>query len=122
MDYETPDAMVRVQNHVTIVRIKSMSLTSMNDISRLTTTFDNIVAEGSLRLIVDFKLVNHIGSAALGMLISLQKKMKAVNGRMVISHPEHLQELLEVSQTVKLFELAADSKAAVKLLAPDPIA
>jgi anti-anti-sigma regulatory factor len=121
MEYDTPDAMIRVQNHVTIVRIKSTSLTSMNDISRLITTLDNLVADGSLRLIIDFKLVKHVGSAALGMLIALQKKMKAANGRMVISHPEHMKDLLEVSQTVKLFELAADSKAAFKLLEPDPI-
>ena len=37
---------------------------------------------------------------------------------MVISHPEHLQELLRVSQTGRLFEMAVDTKAAYKLLKP----
>jgi hypothetical protein len=36
----------------------------------------------------------------------------------VISHPEHIEELLRVSQTVRLFELAADSKTAFNLLKP----
>ena len=118
MEYETPEMQVRVQDHVTIVRLKSPSLTSMNDISRLTTGLMQMIDEGSLRLVVDFKLVQHVGSTALGLLISLQKRMHDAGGRMVISHPEHLQELLRVSQTGKLFELAVDSKAAFKLLRP----
>ena len=119
MEYETPDLLVRVQDHVTIVRIKAANLTSMVDIGRLTSTLDNIVSEGTLRLIVDFRLVRHIGSAALGTLIALQKHMKDRGGRLVLSHPEHIQELLDVSQTAKLFEIAPDSKAAMKLLKPE---
>jgi anti-sigma B factor antagonist len=118
MDYETPDILVRVQEHVTIVRIRNANLTSMGDIGRMSAALDGLVRDGSRRLIVDFKLVQHVGSAALGMLIALQKQMKDLGGRMVISHPEHIRELLQVSQTVKLFELADDSKIAFKMLKP----
>ena len=118
MEYETPDLMVRVQDHVTIVRVKTVNLTSMGDIGRLSTSLDTLVRDGARRLIVDFKLVQHVGSAALGALIALQKRMKDLGGRMVISHPEHIQELLQVSQTIKLFEIAPDSKSAFKLLKP----
>ena len=119
MDYETPDILVRVQDQVTIVRVKTTNLTSMGDIGRLSNSMDRILKEGTLRLVIDFKLVKHIGSAALGLLISMQKQMKELGGRMIISHPEHIAELLEVSQTVKLFELAPDTKAAFELLKPE---
>ena len=119
MDYETPDILVRVQDQVTIARVKSTNLTSMSDIGRLSSSLELLLKGGTLRLVIDFKLVKHIGSAALGMLISLQKQMKEIGGRMVISHPEHIAELLQVSQTAKLFELAVDTKAAFKLLKPD---
>ena len=110
--------LVRVQDHVTIVRLRSSSLTSMSEIGRLTNAFERMIAEGSRRLIIDFKLVEHVGSTGLGMLIALQKKMKDIGGRLVVSHPEHLQDLLKVSHTTRLFELAVDSKAAFKLLKP----
>ena len=118
MDYETPDILVRVQDQVTIVRIKTANLTSMSDIGRFSSALEHLLKDGTHRLVIDFKLVDHIGSAALGVLISLQKHMKETGGRMVISHPEHIEELLQISQTSKLFELAVDTKAAFKLLKP----
>ena len=118
MDYETEDMVVRIVDHVTIARLKLQSVTNTSDIARLTATLNTMIDEGSRRLVVDFKHVEHVGSSTLGLLISLQKKMKAVGGRIVISHPEHIGELLRVSHTAQLFELAADSKVAYKLLKP----
>ena len=43
MDYETPDILVRVQDHVTIVRVRTVNLTSMGDIGRLTGALDGLV-------------------------------------------------------------------------------
>jgi anti-anti-sigma factor len=118
MDYETPDMLVRVQDHVTIVRLRAANLASTNDIGRLSSALEHLLSEGARRLVIDFKLVRHVGSSALGMLLAIQMKVKAVGGRLVISHPEHLRELLHVSKTAKLFELAEDSKAALAMLKP----
>lgn len=118
MDYETEDMLVRVTDHVTIVRLKLLTVTNTNDIARLSAALNTMIDEGSRRLVVDFKHVEHVGSATLGLMISLQKKMKAAGGRLVISHPEQIGELLRVSNTAQLFELAPDSKAAYKLLKP----
>jgi len=119
MDYETPDMMVRVQDQVTIVRLKLEVITSSNDVARITEWLTKIIDDdGARRLILDFKKVRQVSSAALGMMISLQKHVKELGGRLVISHPEHIEELLRVSQTVRLFELAPDSKTAFNLLKP----
>jgi anti-sigma B factor antagonist len=111
-DYETPDLVVREVNGVTIVRLKNPNLTGMLEIQHVTSELDQLVEKGVRKLVFDFKYVRHVGSAALGMLIALQKKMDALGGKMVLSHSENIAELLKVSRTASLFKLAGDPKAA----------
>ncbi len=118
MEYETADLLVRQQDHVTMVRLKAANLGSMHEVERIGTAINTLVDEGAKRLVIDFKHVKHVGSATLGMLIALQKRMTELGGKMVISHPEYLQELLKVSHTAKLFELAPDTKAAFEIVKP----
>src|SRR2546421_10229328 len=120
MDYETPDMLVRVQDHVTIVRLTARNVTSVGDVGRISAALNNIVDQGSRRLIVDFKNVHHVGSSTLGMMLAMRKKMAELGGQLIISHPENIAELLRVSHTAKLFDLAPDSKAAFKMLKPNP--
>jgi anti-anti-sigma factor len=119
MDYETPDMLVRVQDDVTLVRLKGPSLTGVTDVTRLGGALNSMIDEGTHRLIIDFKNIRHIGSSTLGLLLAIQKRLREIEGgRLVISHPEHIEELLRISQTARLFEIAADSKAAFALLKP----
>jgi anti-anti-sigma factor len=112
MDYETPDLVVREVNGVTIVRLKNSNLTGMLEIQHITSEFDQIIARGVRKLVFDFKYVRHAGSAALGLLIALQKKMDRLGGKMVISHSENIADLLTVSKTTSLFKCASDPKSA----------
>jgi anti-anti-sigma factor len=118
MQYETPDLMVRVQDHVTIIRFRSEALTSSVDIQRLTESLEGIISDGARLLILDFKNVRQIGSAGLGMMIGIQKMLKELSGQMAISHAENIQDLLRVSHTARLFDLHADSREAFKKLRP----
>ena len=70
---------------------------------------------GIRKLVVDFKHVEHCGSAGLGLLIALHRKMQGTGGRMVLSHPESIDELLKISNTSSLFTKAADPKVAAKM-------
>jgi anti-anti-sigma factor len=116
MDYETPDMVVREVDGVTIVRLREPNFTGVSEIQHVTAEIDGILARGVRKLIVDFKYVQFIGSAALGMLISLQKKIDAKGGKLVLSHSENIAELLKVSHTASIFKLAADPKVAMKML------
>ena len=118
MEYETPDIMVRVQDLVTIVRFRASSLTSTIDISRLTESLMGLIEDGARRLVLDFKNVMQVGSAGLGMMIAVQKRLKEIDGVLAISHPEHIEELLKVSHTARLFDLYPDTRAAYKKLKP----
>ena len=112
MDYETVDLVVRQVKEITIVRLKNANLTGMLEIQHITSEMDQLIDGGVRKLVFDFKYTRHIGSAALGLLIALQKKMDRVGGKMILSHSENIAELLQVSRTANLFNLATDPKSA----------
>lgn len=115
MDYETDDYKVRLLGQVTVVRLKHANFTGVLDVNRVSDELKGMIDNGLRKLVVDFKHVQHCGSAGLGMLLGLHHKMKEEGGRMVISHPETIAELLRISRTSSLFKTAADPREAVKL-------
>jgi anti-anti-sigma factor len=115
MDYETPELAVREVDDVTIARLREAHLTGTAEIQHVAAELDTILARGKRKLVVDFKYVRFIGSAALGMLISVQKKADKAGVKMILSHSENIAELLKVSHTGSLFKLAADPRAAFKM-------
>ena len=116
MDYETPDILVREVKGVTIVRLKNANLTGMLEIQHVTSELDQLLERGVRKLVFDFKYVRHASSAALGMLIALQKKVDKLGGKLILSHSENISELLRVSRTASLFTLADDPKAAFAMI------
>ena len=114
MDYETDDLLVREMKGVTIARIRNANLDGMMEIQRIKAELEQILQRGVRKLVIDFKYVKFAGSAALGFLISTEKKMKELGGTMVVSHAENIDELLRVSHTAKLFKLAGDPREAFK--------
>ena len=115
MDYETQDYKVRDFDGVTVVRLKHANLTGVLEVTRIGDELKALIDGGVRKLVVDFKHVEHCGSAGLGLLIALHRKMQATGGRMVLSHPESIDELLKISNTAGLFDKAADPKVAAKM-------
>jgi anti-anti-sigma factor len=114
-DYETEDYKVRLYHGVTVVRLKNPNLSQQHEVNRIGAEIKAMIGQGVRKMIVDFKHVTHCGSAGLGMLIAVNQAMKQAGGQMVLSHPEHIDELLRVSKTASLFKIAADPKDGVGL-------
>jgi len=116
MEYETEEVVVREVKDVTIVRMKIDNLTGQGEIDRIRGEVDKLLEQGVRKLVLDFKYVRYVGSSALGMIIALNQKVKETPGAaLVLSHPEHIRELLRVSRADKLFRIAADPREAIKL-------
>ena len=115
-DYETGDYKVRHYGDVTVVRLKYPSLSETLDIMRMTQEVGAMIDNGLRKLVLDLKHVKFCGSAGLGMMIALSRRMSGAGGQFVLSHPEHVRELLELSRTIKLFRLASDPREAVEML------
>jgi anti-anti-sigma factor len=116
MDYETSELLVREVKGITIVRLKNANLTGMLEIQHITAEVNQMLDRGVRKLVFDFKYVKHAGSAALGLLIALQKKMDKLGGIMILSHAENIADLLKVSRTSSLFKQASDPKAAFSMI------
>src|SRR5438552_910494 len=112
MDYENDEYKVREMDGVTVVRFKNANLTGLLEVNRIGEEIKAMIDGGVKKLVVDFKHVQHCGSAGLGLLIALNKRMQATGGKLVLSHPENIEELLRVSKTTSLFTIAADPKLA----------
>ena len=113
VDYETEDLLIRHVKGITIARVRYPTLNGMVEVSRMTDELVKLVDDGVLQLMFDCKYVKFAGSAALGMLILLQKKLAKLGGKMVISHSENIADLLKVSRMASLFQLASDPKQAM---------
>ena len=116
MDYETQDYRVKDYDGVTVVRLKHANLTGVLEVTRIGEELKSLIDSGVTRLVMDFKHVEHCGSAGLGLLIALHRKMQGIGGRMVLSHPENIEELLRISNTGGLFMKAADPRSAAKMI------
>ncbi|MCG3137058.1 MAG: hypothetical protein HJJLKODD_00900 [Phycisphaerae bacterium] len=67
-----------------------------------------------INLLLNFRKVEHLSSAALGMLINLQKKIAGQSGRLKLSdiNPQ-IFEVFKITRLNKVFEIH-DSAAAAK--------
>ena len=71
------------------------------------------------KLLLDFQNVDHLSSAALGMLINVNAKIKAQSGelRLVNIKPQIL-EVFEITRLNKLFKIMADRETALESFSP----
>ncbi len=115
VDHETPDLLVREVGDVTIATVRDANLTGLAEIKRITAELDAMVQRGVRKLVLDVKEVQYAGSAALGLLISLRKKIENVGGKLVFCHAETIAELLRVSHMTSLFPAAPDANSAMNL-------
>ncbi len=76
---------------------------------------DLIDKEGKTRLVVNFSKIKFLSSAVLGKLISLNKKMTSLKGRMAFCaiNPDIMQ-VFKITRLDKLIDIYDDEDAAVK--------
>ena len=70
--------------------------------------------EQSVRLLLSFANVEHLSSAALGMLITLNKKVQASKGTLKLSDIKpQILEVFKITRLNKVFDIHPDAKAAI---------
>lgn len=114
-DYETPGMLVREVDGITIVRLRNPNMTGTPELAHIGAEIDGLLDRGADKLVLDFKYVRFVGSAALGLLIRLQKRINLEKRKMVLAHTDGFAEMLRVSRTAALFKFAPDLREARKL-------
>jgi anti-sigma B factor antagonist len=100
---------------VTIVELTDRKILDEMSISQIGEALSNIIAESDgVRLVLDFTSVDHMSSSALSMLITLNKRARQSNGRLVlcnISPP--IYEAFTITRLNEVFKTCADRSEAV---------
>ncbi len=100
---------------VTVVRFRDDKIIEDINIQELGQELFRLVeADGCEQLLLDFSSVDFLSSAALGKLITLDKKMKAHGGTLKLSNirPE-IYEVFAITKLNRLFDIRKDEAEAL---------
>lgn len=102
-------------NGVTVVRFRDPKIIEDINIQELGQEMFRLVeVDGRDRVLLDFSSVEFLSSAALGKLITLDKKMKAHGGVLKLSsiRPE-IYEVFAITKLTRLFDIRKDEADAL---------
>jgi anti-sigma B factor antagonist len=107
-----------VQKHdkITIVALRDRKILEEMAISQIGQRLGELAeSESEPRLLIDFRHVEHLSSAALGMLITLNKQVLERGGRLVLAniHPQ-IYEVFKITRLNKLFNIQSTTEDALK--------
>ena len=101
---------------VTIVNFTDRKILDEQNIQIIGDQLFSLVDEaGRRKLLLNFGRVEYLSSAALAKLITLNKKLQAVNGRLILCGiaPE-IREVFEITKLNKLFTIHEEEQAALQ--------
>jgi anti-sigma B factor antagonist len=75
----------------------------------------NVVNEGRKQLLLNFRNVEYMSSAVLGMLVTLNKKIQASGGKLVLCNIDpQIREVFEITKLDKLFVIRGEEQEALQ--------
>jgi anti-sigma B factor antagonist len=70
----------------------------------------DLLDRGERRFLIDFSKTGYIDSAGLGVLVSLQKRVRELDGRLRLTHlNDDLRTLFELTRFDSIFEVDGDN-------------
>src|SRR5271168_1265015 len=77
--------------------------------------FSLVDNEGCRKVLLNFQNVEYLSSAALGKLITLNKKMQQAGGKLVLCNIDpQIYEVFEITRLDKLFKIKKDEQEALQ--------
>ncbi len=110
-----PPISVTRQKDVRIVEFTNNRILDEANIAEIGQTLGSLIDEGdNPKLLLDFASVDHLSSAALGMLINANNRIREKNGqlRMTNIKPQIL-EVFVITKLNKLFDIKDDEATAI---------
>jgi anti-sigma B factor antagonist len=102
---------------VTVVNFMDRKILDEQNIQVIGEQLFSLVDEsGRKKLLLNFGNVEYMSSAALGKLITLNKKVQAVGGKLVLCNIDpQIREVFEITRLDKLFVIRGDEQEALQL-------
>lgn len=106
---EQPSSHLRIKktDGVSVVEFADRKILEELSIQEIGEELDRLVeGESGIRLLLNFKNVDHLSSAALGMLITLQKKVKDKSGKLRLSDiNRQIFEVFKITKLNRVFDI-----------------
>lgn len=116
MTNELPRLLVEPVNEVTVVTFKDKKILDEAIIQEIgDALFDLVDKQYKTKLLLNFESVEYLSSAALGKLITLNKRIKEENGELKLCNiiPE-IYEVFRITKLNRLFEIFDDMDQALR--------
>jgi len=101
---------------VTVVNFTDRKILDEQNIQLIGEQLFSLVDEsGRKKVLLNFGNVEYLSSAALGKLITLNKKLQGVGGRLVLCNIDpQIYEVFEITKLNKLFNIQKEEQAALQ--------
>jgi len=103
---------VSQENTVTIATLRTGSLVDARIIESVGNELFALVDEQAVtKLMIDFRTISFLSSQMIGVLISLQKKSRAIKGELVLAGMRpNLKKIFEITKLDKILTFAKDEE------------
>jgi anti-sigma B factor antagonist len=100
---------------VAVIKFTKQEILTASAVSTISQGLKSIVdSEPHDRFVFDFSSVTFLTSAALGMLISLQKHIASKSGQLkLVGLAEELREIFRITRLDQVFDIYRDAEAAL---------
>ncbi len=118
MQDNSPRLNVTPIGDVTVVELTDRKILDEVNISQIGEQMNSLVAEGDRpKLVVDFANVAHMSSSALGMLITLHKRIREKEGELRLCNIQPgIYEVFVITRLNEIFEISQSRQEALESL------
>ncbi len=115
MPESNPPVSVTQQKDIRIVEFTNNKILDEGNIAEIGQTLNTLIDErGNPRVLLDFANVDHLSSAALGMLINVNNRIKQKNGMLRLTNIKpQIFEVFVITKLNKLFRILPSRAEAI---------
>jgi anti-sigma B factor antagonist len=116
MAEQSPRMSVQVENDITIVELMSQKILDEMVIAEIGEQLNQLVEQAEYpRLVLDFTHVSHMSSSALGMLITLHKRIREKGGHLRLCNVQPaIYEVFVITRLNEIFQICQSRDEALK--------
>jgi len=118
MQQELPRLNVSSEEGVTIVELTDRKILDELSISQIGERLQGLIAkEDDPKFVLDFRNVGHMSSSALGMLITLHKRIREKNGQLRLAGIQPpIYEVFAITRLNEIFQICGSREEAISTL------
>lgn len=106
---------IEVEGDITKISFLDRNILEEANIQQIGEEISDVIASSNNpKLLIDFSQVEHLSSAALGALISINKKVKSKGGQLRLANIDpQIYEVFVITKLNKLFQIHDDTESAL---------